>query len=160
MVDSALWIPKEAATLRGVAGADVRAHLDFHADRFWPMIRELYGVRRGRIVESDAEVLRVVRRWIIFDCLRTVAIAVRFCRRLGRSAFLFLVRRGAAAAWSKVRQGVRQDNWSEGRFGCRWLRFFGRSSVGRREEVPFANQDPRAMPSEGLLDADYVERGG
>src|SRR5712671_6229633 len=49
----------------------------------------------------------------------------RFCRRFGRSAFLFLVRRGAAAAWSKVRQGVRQDNWSEGRFGCRWLRRTG-----------------------------------
>src|SRR5882757_4099325 len=36
---------------------------------FWPMSRELYGVGRGRIVESDAQVLRVVRRWIIFDCL-------------------------------------------------------------------------------------------
>src|SRR3979490_1047012 len=34
IVDSALWIPKEAATLRVVAGSDVRAHLDFHADRF------------------------------------------------------------------------------------------------------------------------------
>jgi len=34
IVDSALWIPNEAATLRVVAGSDVRAHLDFHADRF------------------------------------------------------------------------------------------------------------------------------
>src|SRR5712672_4463180 len=34
IVDSALWIPPEAATLRVVAGSDVRAHLDFHADRF------------------------------------------------------------------------------------------------------------------------------
>ena len=25
---------------------------------FWPMIRELYGVGRGRVVESDAQVLR------------------------------------------------------------------------------------------------------
>jgi len=45
---------------------------------FWPMIRELYGVGRGTIVESDAQVLRVVRRWIICDWLRVVAIAVAF----------------------------------------------------------------------------------
>src|SRR5437868_392099 len=40
---------------------------------FWPMIRELYGVGRGRIVESDAQVIRLVRRWMIFDWLRVVA---------------------------------------------------------------------------------------
>src|SRR5258708_4191810 len=91
------------------------------------MISELYGLGRGRIVESDAQVLRLVRRWIIFDWLRWWPSRWRFCRRFGRSAFPFLVRRGAAAAWSKVRQGVRQDNWSEGRFGCRWLNFEDRN---------------------------------
>jgi len=42
------------------------------------MIRELYGLGRGRIVESDAQVIRLVRRWIIFDWLRVAAIAVAF----------------------------------------------------------------------------------
>ena len=45
---------------------------------FWPMISELYGLGRGRIVESDAQVLRLVRQWTIFDWLRVVAIAVAF----------------------------------------------------------------------------------
>ena len=45
---------------------------------FWPMIRELYGVGRGRIVESDAQVMRLVRRWVIYDWLRVVAIALAF----------------------------------------------------------------------------------
>ena len=45
---------------------------------FWPMISEFYGLGRGRIVESDAQVLRLVRRWIFFDWLRVVAIAVAF----------------------------------------------------------------------------------
>jgi hypothetical protein len=43
---------------------------------FWPMIRELYGVGRGRIVESDAQVIGLVRRWVIYDWSRVVAIAV------------------------------------------------------------------------------------
>jgi len=42
------------------------------------MISELYGLGHGRIVESDAQVLRLVRRWIIFDWLRVVATAVAF----------------------------------------------------------------------------------
>jgi len=45
---------------------------------FWPMIRELYGLGRGRIVESDAQVILLVRRWVIYDWLRVVAIAVAF----------------------------------------------------------------------------------
>jgi len=62
-----------------VAGADVCALIwIFTPTVFWSMIRELYGVGGGRIVESDAQVLRVARRWIIFDCLRTVVIAVAF----------------------------------------------------------------------------------
>jgi hypothetical protein len=78
MLDSALRIAKEAATWRVVAGSDVCAHLDFHATVFWPMIRELFGVGRGRIVGSDAQVLRVVRRWVIFDWLRVLALAAAF----------------------------------------------------------------------------------
>jgi len=66
---------------------------------FWPMISELYGLGRGRIVESDAQVLRLVRRWIIFDWLRGWwPSRWRFCRRFGRSAFLFLVRRGGRSS--------------------------------------------------------------
>ncbi len=30
-----------------------------------------------------------------------------------------LYRRNYDASWTKVRRGVRQDNWSEGLFGCR-----------------------------------------
>jgi len=62
-----------------VAGADVCALIwIFTPTVFWSMIRELYGVGRGRIVESDAQVLRVARRWIVFDWLRGLAIAVAF----------------------------------------------------------------------------------
>jgi len=64
--------------VRVVASADVCAHLGLHADRFWPTIRELYRVGRGWIVESDAQALRVVRRWIIYDWLLAVAVAVAF----------------------------------------------------------------------------------
>jgi hypothetical protein len=42
------------------------------------MIRELYGAARGRIVESDAQVIRLVRRWIISDSLRVLATALAF----------------------------------------------------------------------------------
>ena len=45
---------------------------------FWPMISELWGVGRGRIVESDAQVVQLVRRWVIYDWLRVAAIAVAF----------------------------------------------------------------------------------
>jgi hypothetical protein len=45
---------------------------------FWPMIRELYGVGHGRIAESDAQVIQLVRRWVICDWLRVAAIAVAF----------------------------------------------------------------------------------
>ena len=37
-----------------------------------------------------------------------------------------LSRRSDQVSSSSVRQGVRQDNWSDGRFRCRWLRFLGR----------------------------------
>jgi hypothetical protein len=45
---------------------------------FWPMIRELYGAGRGSIVISDADVVRLVRRWVFCDWLRVLAIAVAF----------------------------------------------------------------------------------
>src|SRR5712671_3052581 len=111
IVDSALCIPKEAATLRVVAGADVHAHLDFTPTVFWPMIRELSGIGRGRITEGDAQVLHTVRRWIIFDWLRVLAIAVAFLSSVRAISVPFPGARGAAAAWSNVRHGVRGDNW-------------------------------------------------
>ena len=45
---------------------------------FWPMIRELYGAGSGKIVKSDAELILLVRRWMIWDWLRVVVIAVGF----------------------------------------------------------------------------------
>ena len=45
---------------------------------FWPMINELYGAATGKIVRTDAELLLLARRWIIWDWCRVVAIAVGF----------------------------------------------------------------------------------
>jgi hypothetical protein len=45
---------------------------------FWPMIRELYGIGTGRIVLSDVDAARLVRKWFICDWLRIVAIVVAF----------------------------------------------------------------------------------
>jgi len=45
---------------------------------FWPMIHELYGVASGKIVSTDAEVMRLVRRWFIWDWVRVAMIAVGF----------------------------------------------------------------------------------
>jgi hypothetical protein len=45
---------------------------------FWPMIRELYGAGSGKIVRSDAELILLVRRWIIWDWLRVALIATGF----------------------------------------------------------------------------------
>lgn len=42
---------------------------------FWPMIRELYGAGTGRIVRSEAELVLLVRRWMIWDWLRSALIA-------------------------------------------------------------------------------------
>jgi len=38
--------------------------------------------------------------------------------------------------------------------------FWGIQRRATKKAVPFPNQDRRALPSEALLDADYVERGG
>ena len=45
---------------------------------FWPMIRELYGAGSGQIVRSDADLILLVRRWMIWDWLRVVVIATGF----------------------------------------------------------------------------------
>ena len=45
---------------------------------FWPMIRELYGASSGKIVRSDAELILLVRRWMIWDWLRVAVIATGF----------------------------------------------------------------------------------
>ena len=45
---------------------------------FWPMIRELYGAASGTIIKSDAELIHLVRRWIIWDWSRVALIAVGF----------------------------------------------------------------------------------
>jgi hypothetical protein len=45
---------------------------------FWPMIRELYGVASGKLIGSDAELIHLVRRWIIGDWMRVAGIAVGF----------------------------------------------------------------------------------
>ena len=45
---------------------------------FWPMIRELYGAGAGRFVRSEAELVSLVRRWMIWDWSRAVLIATGF----------------------------------------------------------------------------------
>jgi hypothetical protein len=45
---------------------------------FWPMIDELYGAASGKIVRSDADLVHLVQRWIIWDWLRVAVIAVGF----------------------------------------------------------------------------------
>ncbi len=45
---------------------------------FWPMIHELYGAGSGKIVRSDAELILLVRRWMIWDWLRVALIAAGF----------------------------------------------------------------------------------
>ena len=45
---------------------------------FWPMIRELYGSARGRISHTDAELVQLARRWIVWDWFRVSLIAIGF----------------------------------------------------------------------------------
>jgi hypothetical protein len=42
----------------------------FTPTMFWPMIRELYRAGSGKIVRSDAELIVLVRRWMIWDWSR------------------------------------------------------------------------------------------
>lgn len=45
---------------------------------FWPMIRELYGAGIGRIDRSEAELVLLVRRWFVWDWLRTIVSGIGF----------------------------------------------------------------------------------
>lgn len=45
---------------------------------FWPMIRELYRAGSGSIAGSDAALVQLVRRWVIYDWLRVAMIGVGF----------------------------------------------------------------------------------
>jgi hypothetical protein len=45
---------------------------------FWPMRDVLYEAGQGSIVISTAELVRLVRRWVLFDWLQIVGIAVAF----------------------------------------------------------------------------------
>jgi hypothetical protein len=42
------------------------------------MIHELYGAGSGKIARSDAELILLVRRWMIWDWLRVALIATGF----------------------------------------------------------------------------------
>ena len=45
---------------------------------FWPMIGELYGSAIGRISRTDAELVRLAHRWIVWDWFRVSLIAIGF----------------------------------------------------------------------------------
>jgi hypothetical protein len=45
---------------------------------FWPMIGELYGAGAGRIQRSEADLILLVRRWILWDWARVAIIAISF----------------------------------------------------------------------------------
>ena len=63
-----LWLPVIALLIVSI----------FTPTVFWPMIRELYGAGSGKIVRSDAELILLVRRWMIWDWLRVAVIAMAF----------------------------------------------------------------------------------
>ena len=65
-----------------VAGDHVSHYLGHHRTVFWPMIRELYGSAIGRISHTDAELVRLVHRWIVWDWLRVSLIAIGFLASL------------------------------------------------------------------------------
>jgi hypothetical protein len=45
---------------------------------FWPMISELYGSAKGRISHTDAELVQLAHRWIVWDWFRVSLIAIGF----------------------------------------------------------------------------------
>src|SRR5262249_41026113 len=45
---------------------------------FWPMIRELWGSAKGRISHTDAELVQLAHRWIVWDWFRISLIAIGF----------------------------------------------------------------------------------
>src|SRR6266404_182595 len=113
------------------------------------MIRTLW----SRARENDGKWRPSPTHGATVDYFRLVASAGHrggvFVVGSGDQGFLFLVRNGtaaawSAAAWSKVRQGVRQDNWSEGRFGCRWLNFEDRQNL----QILCASENERCVRTE------------
>jgi hypothetical protein len=63
-----LWVPAVAFLIIWI----------FTPTVFWPMIRELYGAGSGKIVRNDAELILLVRRWMIWDWLRVAVITAGF----------------------------------------------------------------------------------
>jgi hypothetical protein len=45
---------------------------------FWPMISELYGSAKSRISHTDAELVQLAHRWIVWDWFRVSLIAIGF----------------------------------------------------------------------------------
>ena len=45
---------------------------------FWPMIGELWGIHKGRLVRTDAQAIQLAHRWIVSDSLRLLVILVGF----------------------------------------------------------------------------------
>jgi len=45
---------------------------------FWPINHDLYYAASGKIVRSDAELIRMGRRWITYDWWRVAGIALSF----------------------------------------------------------------------------------
>ncbi len=45
---------------------------------FWPMIRELYRSSIGKISHTDAELVQLVHRWMVWDWIRASLIAAGF----------------------------------------------------------------------------------
>lgn len=45
---------------------------------FWPMIRELYRSSIGKISHTDAELVQLVHRWMVWDWFRASLIAIGF----------------------------------------------------------------------------------
>jgi hypothetical protein len=63
-----LWVPAVAFLIIWI----------FTPTVFWPMIPELYGAGSGKIVRNDAELILLVRRWMIWDWLRVAVITAGF----------------------------------------------------------------------------------
>ena len=49
---------------------------------FWPMINEFWGIHKGRLERSDADILSLVHRWKMWDLFRIGLTAVGFLSSL------------------------------------------------------------------------------
>ena len=45
---------------------------------FWPMIDELYFSGTGKLVRTNAELIQLVHRWMVWDSFRLILIAIGF----------------------------------------------------------------------------------